>query len=284
MTTPQDLSGRTFLVTGANTGIGRVTAVELAKRGGTVTLAGRSEERTRPVLDEIAKAGGRASFLQLDLGDLESVARAAKTYLDGGAALDVLVNNAGLVSKRGRTSKDGYELGFGTNHLGPFLLTTLLLPRIRSGSAPRIVNVASNAHFRAKGIDWDALRRPTQTISGFPEYCVSKLCNVLFTKELAREKAGPAVHSYALHPGVVASDLWRRIPWPLGALLPLFMVSNEEGARTSLHCATSPDVASDDGLYYDECRPRHPSRLAQDEALAKTLWDVSEEMVAPFAK
>lgn len=283
MSTPQDLAGRTFIVTGANTGIGRVTAIELARRGGAVTLACRSEERTRPVLDEIGAAGGRASFLQLDLGDLASVARAAKTYLDGGAALDVLVNNAGLAGQRGLT-RDGYELAFGTNHLGPFLFTLLLLPRIRAGAAPRVVNVSSRGHYRAKGIDWDALRRPTRTISGFPEYCVSKLCNVLFTKELARGKAGPAVHSYSLHPGAVGTDIYRRIRWPLTAIVKLFLISNEEGAKTSLHCATSPDVAGDDGLYYDQCRPKTPSRLAQDEALAKTLWDVSEEMVAPFAR
>ena len=283
MSESKDLAGRTFLVTGANTGIGRVTAVELAKRGATLTLACRSEEKTRPVLDEIAQAGGKASFLKLDLGDLAGVVRAAKTYLDGGAPLDVLVNNAGLAGQRGIT-KDGFELQFGTNHLGPFLFTVLLLPRIREGSAPRIVNVSSQGHFRPKGIDWDAQRETTRTVSGFPEYCVSKLCNVLFTKELARGKAGPGVHSYALHPGGVATDVWRRIPWPVAAFMKLFMLTAEEGAQTSLYCATSPDVSGDDGLYYDKCREKKPSRLAEDEALAKKLWSVSEEWVAPFLK
>lgn len=280
---PRDLTGRTFLVTGANTGIGRVTALSLAQRGGTLTLAGRSAERTRPVLDEIAAAGGRASFLELDLGDLASVARAAKTYLDSGAALDVLVNNAGIAGPRGLT-KDGFEVTFGTNHLGVFLFTLLLLPRLRQGNAPRLVNVASRAHIRAKGIDWEALRKPTRSISGFPEYCVSKLCNILFTRELARGKAGAGVHSYALHPGAVGSDIYRRIRWPLTAILKLFLISNEEGARTSIHCAASPEVAADDGLYYDRCQARSPSSLALNEALASKLWAVSEEMVAPFAK
>jgi retinol dehydrogenase-12 len=283
MSNSQDLAGRTFLVTGANTGIGRVTAIELARRGGTVTLAGRSEERTRPVLDAIAAAGGRASFLALDLGDLASVERAAKTYLDSGDRLDVLINNAGLAGQRGIT-KDGFELQFGTNHVGPFLFTKLLLPRVREGRAPRIVNVASRAHYRAKGIDWEAQREKTRTISGFPEYCVSKLCNVLFTKELARGKAGGAVHSYSLHPGAVGTDIYRRLRWPLTAIVGLFLISEEEGAKTTLHCATSAEVAGDDGLYYDECRQKTPSRLAQDEPLAKTLWDLSEEMVAAFAK
>jgi NAD(P)-dependent dehydrogenase (short-subunit alcohol dehydrogenase family) len=240
MASDKDLDGRSFLVTGANTGIGRVTAIELARRGGTVTLAGRSEERTRPVLDEIAAAGGKASFLPLDLGDLASTARAAKAFLDSGARLDVLVNNAGIAGPRGLT-KDGFEVTFGTNHVGPFLFTTLLLPRIREGAAPRIVNVASHAHYRVEAMDWDALRQPTRSISAFPEYGVSKLCNVLFTKELARGRAGAGVHSYSLHPGAVASDIWRRIPWPFSGLLKLFLISNEQGALTSLHCATSPD-------------------------------------------
>ena len=283
MTTSQDLSGKSFLVTGANTGIGRVTAMELAGRGATVTLAGRSEERTRPVLDEIAAARGSASFLHLDLGDLASVAAAAKSLLDSGARLDVLVNNAGIAGPRGLT-RDGFELTWGTNHLGPFLFTLLLLPLLRKSAGARVVNVASRAHYRAKGIDWDALRRPTRSISGFPEYAVSKLCNVLFTKELARGKAGPGVHSYALHPGVVASDIYRRVPWPFESLMKLFMISNEEGAKTSLHCAASPEVAADDGLYYDKCQPRNPSKLAQDEGLAKTLWEISEEAVSPFLK
>lgn len=283
MSAEKDLAGRAFLVTGANTGIGRVTAIELARRGGTVTVACRSEERTRPVLDEIGAFGGKVSFLHLDLGDLAGTARAAKQFLDSGARLDVLVNNAGLAGQRGIT-KDGFELQFGTNHVGPFLFTVLLLPRIREGSAPRIVNVASQGHYRAKAIPWDLLRQSTPTISGFPEYCVSKLCNVLFTKELARGKAGAGVHSYSLHPGGVASDVWRRIPWPFTPLLKLFLLSNEEGALTSLHCATSPEVAGDDGLYYDVCKPRTPSKLALDEALAKELWERTEEMVAPFVK
>jgi NAD(P)-dependent dehydrogenase (short-subunit alcohol dehydrogenase family) len=133
-------------------------------------------------------------------------------------------------------------------------------------------------------MDWDALRQPTRSISAFPEYGVSKLCNVLFTKELARGRAGAGVHSYSLHPGAVASDIWRRIPWPFSGLLKLFLISNEQGALTSLHCATSPDVAGDDGLYYAKCREKAPSKLSLDEDLAKKLWDVSEEMVAPFRK
>ena len=283
MNADKDLDGRAFLVTGANTGIGRVTALELAKRGGILTLAGRSEERTRPVLDEIAALGGEASFVAMDLGDLASTARAAKTLLDSGARLDVLVNNAGIAGQRGLT-KDGFEVTFGTNHLGPFLFTNLLLPRLREGSAPRIVNVASSGQYQVKRIDWDSLRRPARSRSGFEEYCRSKLCNVLFTKELARGRAGAGVHSYSLHPGAVATDIWNAFPWPIGPIIKLFLLSVEEGARTSIHCAASPDVAADDGLYYEKCRVKEPAKLAQDEAVAKKLWEVSEELVAPFMK
>lgn len=279
----KDLAGRSFLITGANTGIGRVTALELAKRGGTLTLAGRSEERTRPVLEAIAALGGTASFLPLDLGDLGSTARAAKSFLDGGARLDVLVNNAGIAGDKGLT-KDGFEAAFGTNHLGPFLFTNLLLPRLREGSKARIVNVASGAHYRVKSFDWDTLRQPARSLSGFDEYCLSKLCNVLVTKELARGRAGAGVHSYSLHPGAVATDIWRTFPWPVRAILNLLLISSEEGAQTSIHCAASPDVADDDGLYYEKCRVKEPARLARDAALAKKLWEASEEMVAPFMK
>ncbi|MEZ4307781.1 MAG: SDR family oxidoreductase [Polyangiaceae bacterium] len=282
-TSSQELAGRTFLITGANTGIGRVTALRLAERGATLTLAGRSEERTRPVLDEIARGGGKASFLQLDLGDLANVRASALRYLDSGAPLDVLVNNAGLAGQRGLT-KDGFELTFGTNHLGPFLFTLLLLPLIQKGKEPRIVNVASRAHKRTDGIDWDALRKPTRTVSGFPEYAVSKLCNILFTREMAREKAGAGVHNYSLHPGAVATDIYRRLPWPITSILRLFLITEEEGAKTQIWCATSPEVASDNGLYYSECKVKEPTKLAQDDALAKRLWEVSEEMVGAHLK
>jgi NAD(P)-dependent dehydrogenase (short-subunit alcohol dehydrogenase family) len=271
-----DLTDRTFVVTGSNTGIGRLTAEKLARRGGKVVLACRSAEKTKPVLDAIHAAGGAAEFLQLDLGDLASVRTAAKQLLARGDRIDVLVNNAGLAGSRGVT-KDGFEITFGTNHLGPFLFTTLLLPRLRECTPARIVNVSSRAHYRPKRIDFGALRSSTKSATGLDEYGVSKLCNVLFTKELARGRAGKGVTSYALHPGVIASDIWRSVPWIVRPIVKLFMKSTEEGAETSLYCATSPEVADHDGRYYDECREKRPSRLADDEALARELWERSEE-------
>lgn len=269
------------LVTGANTGIGRVTAVTLANTFDHVVLACRSEDKAQPVLDEIKNNGKSASFLALDLGDLASVKRAADTFLARGEPLQLLVNNAGLAGQQGLT-KDGFELAFGTNHLGHYLFTRLLLPRLRAAAPARIVNVSSKAHYEATGIDWDALRKPTASVTGLPEYRVSKLANVLFTAELARGEAGPGVHSYSLHPGVVASDVWRRVPWPIRWFMKRGMLTNEEGAQTSLYCATSSEVFEHDGRYYDKSREKEPSALSKDPALARELWDKSEAWVKAF--
>ena len=266
------------MVTGANTGIGRVTAIELAKRGAHVLLGCRSEEKTKPVIGEIVNAGGVADFLPLDLADFSSIRKAAKVVLDRDEPLDVLINNAGLAGLRGLT-KDGFELTVGTNHLGHFLLTTLLLPKLRDAKKPRIVNVASKAHYDAKALDFSQFRVSTKTMTGVPEYAVSKLCNVLFTKSLAAGKAGGDIKSYSLHPGVVASDAWRQMPWPIRPLIKMFMISNEEGAKTSLYCATSPAVEDLSGDYFDECKPKKPSKLALDMSLADELWQKSEAWV-----
>lgn len=269
------------VITGANTGIGRVTAVELAKRGMNLILAGRSKDRTRPVMDEIAGRPNapRVEFVPLDLADLSSVRACAARINQRDTGIDLLINNAGLAGARGIT-RDGFELHFGINHLGHFLLTQLLLDRLREASEARIVVVASEAHYRPKSFDWEALRKPTQTALGFREYSVSKLCNVLFTQELARRIEGTGVRAYALHPGVVASDIWRRVPWPLRPVMRRFMVTNEQGAQTTLHCATSNDVARENGRYYDKCKPKDPSPLANDRALQTELWNRSEAWVA----
>jgi retinol dehydrogenase 12 len=279
MTTDRDLSGRTVVITGANTGIGRATAVALGKRGARVVLACRSEEKTRPVIDAIRAAGGEAEFLALDLSSLADVRRAAAELLDRGHPIHVLINNAGLAGQRGQT-KDGFELAFGTNHLAHFLWTQLLLDRVRQSAPSRIVIVASASHYSAKAIDWDALRRPTATFSGVREYEVSKLANVLHAQELSRRLEGTGVTTYSLHPGVIASDIWRRIPWPIRPLATVFMKTIEQGAQTTIHCATSPSAATESGLYYHDSKPRRPGRLARDPDLGPELWRRSEEYVA----
>jgi retinol dehydrogenase-12 len=268
-----DVNAKNAIVTGANTGIGRVTALELARKGARVFLACRSEEKARPVLDEITKSGGRAEFIKLDLADLASVRAAAEGFLARDLPLALLVNNAGLAGAHG-TTKDGFEITFGTNHLGPYLFTRLLLPALEREQEARIVNVASTGHYKAPGIEWEAVRKPTRSSTAFPEYCVSKLANVLFTAELAR-RLPRGVRAYSLHPGAVASDVWREVPWGLRHLMKLFMLSNEDGAKTTLYCATSDEVKDHSGRYYDASKEKAPSKLAQDEGLARTLWEKS---------
>lgn len=272
---------RTILITGANTGIGRATAQALAAGGATLILAGRSAAGTRAVIDEIAATTGnhRLSFLPLDLADLASVRACAEAFLAEDRPLHVLVNNAGLAGRRGLTAS-GFELAFGVNHVGPFLLTSLLLDRLRASAPARVVTVASDAHYGASGIDYDAARRPTRSRTGFPEYAVSKLANVLHSAELARRLAGSGVTTYALHPGVVASDIWRRVPWPIRPLMKLRMRSPEQGAQTSVYCATSPEVAADTGRYYEDCQAKPPGRAVTPELAAElyertTAWTMS---------
>ena len=278
------LIGRVALITGANTGIGLVTARELQKRGAHVFIACRSVARAQVALDSIRSGLSTApgcvpiEVLALDLGDFDSVRQCAQAFLQRGAPLHLLINNAGLAGSRGLTNS-GFELAFGTNHLGHFLLTQLLLDRIISSSPARIVTVASRAHTRVSGIDWEAVRKPTKTRAGLPEYGVSKLANVLFSAELSRRLAGSSVTTHSLHPGVVASDVWRAVPWPFRSLIKLGMISVEEGAATTLHCATDVEAGHETGLYYDKCRVKTPSRVGQDSALAVELWRRSEDWV-----
>ena len=272
-----DLDGRTFLITGANTGIGRETARALAARGARLHLACRSQDAGRRTIDEIsAQTGNRElELLALDLGDLESVRRCADAFLSTGEPLHVLINNAGLAGAHGMTAS-GFEIAFGTNHVGPFLLTSRLLDRLQSSAPARIVNVASVAHYNAPGIDWEAIRKRTRSFTGMREYSTSKLANVLHAQELARRLDGAGVTTYALHPGTIASDIWRRVPWPVRPLMTRRMQSPEQGARTSLYCATSPDVAGETGGYYDDCRRKEPAAAAT-AGLAAELWRRSVE-------
>jgi NAD(P)-dependent dehydrogenase (short-subunit alcohol dehydrogenase family) len=261
-----DLAAKTYLITGANSGIGRAAATELGSRGARLIIAGRSRQKTQPVLDHL---GDKAEFFELDLGDLASVRRVAEALK--GRTIDVLINNAGLAAQRGVT-KDGFEIQFGTNHLGHYLLTRLLADQIKE----RVVNVASVAHFGAKGIDWGAVRKRTTSVTGFPEYEVSKLANVLFTKELARRV--PRLKTYAVHPGTVATDVWRRLPSPIAWVMKKFMLTPEQGARSMLRAATDPTLAGDTGRYYDQRgEEKRPSKLADDETLASELWSKSAE-------
>jgi retinol dehydrogenase 12 len=276
---PGDLAGRTVLVTGANTGIGRATATALAGRGASVFMACRSEPKGRAAVAGIVAVTGNpaVAFLPLDLADLASVRRCAAEFLALGQPLHALINNAGVGGQRGITA-DGFELAFGVNHLGHFALTAALTGRLADSAPARVVTVASDAHYQAAGVDLAAVRQRTASFTARREYAVSKLCNVLFSAELAR-RAERGITSYALHPGVVASDIWRRVPWPARPLIKLRMLSPEQGAATSLYCATSPEVSADSGRYYQACRVREPSKAATAE-LARALWERSQAWIA----
>jgi retinol dehydrogenase-12 len=266
----------TYLITGGNTGIGLSTATALAGAGGRVFIACRSVAAGEAAVARIKALSGAddVQLLTLDLASLSSVRACASAYLALDEPLHVLVNNAGVGGQRGLTA-DGFELHFGVNHLGHFALTHLLLPRLAaSGPGARIVNVSSEAHYSAPGVDFGSVSRRTVTFSGFREYAVSKLCNVLFTQELARRYAG--VSSHSLHPGVVASDIWRRVPRLARPFITRRMLTIEQGAVTSVYCASSPAIAAESGLFYDRCASRAASAVATPE-LAELLWKQSAE-------
>jgi len=275
-----DLAGRTFLVTGANSGIGRATVEALASRNARLVLACRSEPRTLPVLEGLhaRHPGLDAAFLQVDISDFTSIRSAASAFLTTGRPLDVLINNAGVAVTAG-LSADGFDLTYATNHIGPFLLTNLLLPRLRESAEGRIVNVASAAHYRAKRIDWSLLApRTVARRSGVMDYAVTKLMNILHAKALAQRLAGTSVTTYALHTGGVATNIWRTLPGPVQWFLKLFMLTAEQGAQTPLYCATSPGLRGVTGRYYDQSREKRPSSLAENESLASELWERTERV------
>jgi NAD(P)-dependent dehydrogenase (short-subunit alcohol dehydrogenase family) len=271
------------IVTGSNTGIGRATATELARSGATVVLACRSESKTLPVVEDIKASTGNENveFLSLDLGDFASVRAAATALLATDRPLQLLVNNAGVAGQRGMT-KSGFEMTFGINHVGHFLLTSLLLDRLASSGPARIVNVSSGNHFNAKAIDFDAVRQPTRTFVGLREYDVSKLANVLFTKSLVARVDPERVSVFTVNPGPVATDVWRRMPRPIYAVYRRArrLKSPLEGARPSLKAATESDLEKLTGAYIDDdCNIKPVSNVATDE-LAEELWRRSEAWVA----
>ncbi|MDP6978043.1 MAG: SDR family oxidoreductase [Myxococcota bacterium] len=278
--TEADLKDRVVLLTGGNSGIGKVTAHELAAKEMRVFITSRTVAKGQPIVDEIREQTGNPNVecLALELGDFDSVRRCAEDFLARNLPLHVLINNAGIGVQRGMTPS-GFELAFGTNHLGPFLLTGLLLERLAQSAPARVVIVSSVGHERIDGIDFEAVQQTTKSQSGADEYYASKLANVLFSNELARRLEGTGVNTYALHPGVVATEVWRRFPRPITAIAKLFMLSVEDGAVPSIHCASSPQVANESGLYYDRCDVKECSAVARDEALARKLWEQSEEWV-----
>lgn len=274
------------VLTGASRGIGRETALALGRMGADLSLVVRDAERGRAVADEV-KALGKGGDVRVFVGDLSSMAEVKRVGEEIAAAhdrIDVLVNNAGALLMDRQVTKDGYEGTFATNHLAYFLLTKVLLDRVKASPSGRIVNVASEAHRRG-ALDFDDLMGEKR-FAGWRAYSTSKLANILFTNELARRLGDSHVTTNSLHPGVIASGFARNNGGIVGFFAKLvgpFLMSSEDGCKTTVFLATDSSVAKTTGKYFDDSKERKPSRAARDEATAKRLWDVSEGLVAKHA-
>lgn len=274
---------KTMLITGATNGLGLEAAVSLARDGHRVLMVGRDPARTAAALDDVKTRSGSVEVESLlcDFSSQESIRKLATEVLTRCPQLEVLINNAGTVSAERKVTGDGIETTFAVNHLGYYLLTRLLLDRLRASAPARIVNVASRGHYRGT-LDFNDLgyERGYHIIKA---YTRSKLANVLFTLYLAKKLQGTGVTVNALHPGGVASNIWSGAPrWTqpfLSLGKRLFMITPEEGARTIVYLATSPEVEGKSGLYFHDNRPKKPARLARDEAVAERLWNESARLV-----
>lgn len=269
------MRGKVCLVTGATGGIGQATARALAARGATVLLGARDRRRGEQARRDCP---GAVEVIELDLASLASVRACAAAVRAAHDRLDVLVLNAGVWSRRRRTTADGFELTFGVNHLGHFLLVHQLLDLLRASAPARVVIVSSNEHRRGH-MDWDDLMFERRRYRGPTAYRQSKLANVLHAAALARRLAGSGVTANALHPGVVATALARDYPQPLIKILNLVLLSPDEGARTSLHLASAPELAAVTGAYFEKCRATRAAPAARDPAAQDRLWDLSARLV-----
>lgn len=270
-----NLQGQRVVVTGASSGIGKYTAIAMAERGAEVVLAGRSEDRTLPVVNEIRQRFGEhsASFLPMDLASFTSVRRATQTLLNQGIPIRVLINNAGVGGVKGVT-QDGFEEHFGTNHLGHFLFTLPLIPLIIQAGQSRIVNVTSETHALARTIPFEHLTKPARFPTGFPEYTVSKLANLLFTKDLAERLRPYGVSTFAIHPGVVGTNVWRE--YPILKFAKWAMLSEEQGAENTVFCATEPSIHDQTGQYWEKKKIHRSGKASHNIALRDELWTRSE--------
>ncbi len=276
------MRGRCCVVTGASSGIGLETARGLARFGADVVLIGRTPSRVDDAVAAVRglNAGGAASGHVVDFASLEATRALAFELGSAHPAIDVLVNNAGIWSVRRKESVDGHELTFAVNHLAPFLFTLSLLVSLRRGRRPRVVNVSSRLHEKARRFDFDDLRAERRRYDGLRAYQQSKLANVLFTRELARRGAGELA-AFAVHPGDVATDVVRDsrlLSWGIRTVGKLWLLTPEEGARTSLYAATAPELDTSSGRYFAFCRELAPSAAAQDDAQAERLWALSERL------
>ncbi|NXG24815.1 DHR13 reductase, partial [Grallaria varia] len=277
------LRGRTAIVTGGSSGIGAATALELARCGARVILATRNALRGEAAASRIRTETGNEEvlFMHLDLASLRSVRAFASTFLSQEPHLHLLINNAGVSA--GGTTEDGFSLPFQVNHLGHFLLTQLLLERLRRCGPSRVVIVASSAHCAGRLCPSALGRPPRGPFSAFQDYCDSKLANVLHARELATREQDTRVTCYAVHPGFVDTGLFRHAPWWLRPLLRalawLLFLEAAEGAQVVLDCATRDGLEPLSGRYFTESGPRQPWAPGRDDRLARALWEGSERLV-----
>ncbi|GAA6110769.1 retinol-DH_like_SDR_c domain-containing protein isoform X2 [Tachysurus ichikawai] len=281
------LDGRTVLITGANTGIGKETAKDMAKRGARVVMACRDLSRAEKAAEEIRCSTGNGNLVvrHLDLASLFSVRQFAQDYISTEDRLDILINNAGVMMCPHSLTVDGYETQFAVNHLGHFLLTVLLLDMLKTSAPSRVVNVSSIAHKGGK-IHFSDLNFTKTPYDSLVSYQQSKLANMLFTRELACRTKGSGVTVYALHPGVIHTELGRYVQrrhYVLSTLLfipaLLLMKTPKQGAQTSIYCAVTEGLEKYSGCYFSDCQLKDPQLEAKDDLAAVRLWDVSCQLV-----
>ncbi|GCE28646.1 short-chain dehydrogenase [Dictyobacter alpinus] len=273
-----NMQGKVCLVTGANSGIGKVTALELAKLGATVIMVSRNRAKGEAVQAEIKRLSGNENvdLLTADMSSIASVRQLAQEVQAKYPQLHVLLNNAGGMNNKRQVSVDGIEQTWASNYIGPFLLTNLLLDLLKASAPARIINVSSTAHKMGK-INFDDLQAE-KNYRAFPVYSNSKLALTLFTYELARRLEGTGVTVNNLHPGVIGSNFFGT--GLLGRLSKLVMLTPEQGAQTSIYLATAPEVATVSGKYFEKSKISTSSKTSQDQQLGQRLWQVTEELIA----
>ena len=275
-----DMKGQICLVTGANAGIGKQTALELAQMGATVVLVARNRERGEAARAEIAAGGRAVELLQADFSSPASIQVMTEAFKARYDRLDVLVNNAGVYLTQREETADGLEMTFAVNHLGYFMTTLLLWDRLLAAPSARVIVLSSNAHQQAK-LNFDDLQNKRR-FAGFSAYSQSKLANLLFTYELDRRRGDAPVTVNAVHPGFVASNFGRNNRGLIGLvmtrLVPLFAKTVVQGAATSVYLASSPEVAGVSGQYFTNCRAVKSAPQSYDRAAAERLWTISEEL------
>ncbi|MFT5209103.1 MAG: NAD(P)-dependent dehydrogenase (short-subunit alcohol dehydrogenase family) [Flavobacterium sp.] len=271
------------LITGGNSGIGKVAAIALARQGARIVLACKPSEKTELALEEISKESvTEAQNLPVDLSSLEAVRTLAETYQHRFERLDVLINNAGVFPVRQQLTHDGFEMQFGVNHLSHFLLTNLLLDQLKDASPSRVVTVSSMMHKKGS-IDFDNFKGEKKYNSQLA-YGQSKLANILFAFELAERLSGTDVTSTVLHPGGVRTDITRDLPWLVRKLINLIFISPDKGAATTIQLASDKALEGVSGKYFDQTLQSEPSPLANDKLLREKLWIESEKMTGLDAR